>query len=182
MGAAASGETRERRETREPAAQNQPRGFRVRLSPEMAKLYDNEPKTDETIDDVRKRAFNEGVEHAKNEREHEAREDEKYAIEVGVTHTPSDEELSEREHRLQRTVDALQKREYRPPLSTRPCTDEREALAACYRDQCGKPPGDIAFACETAVSQFAQCARTVRAASMAKIVPDSLPPEVSGSG
>lgn len=176
MGAAAS------RETREPAPPSAPKGFHVRLSPAMAELYNKEAKSDETIDEVRKRAFQEGVEHAKNEREHESREDEKYAIEVGVRHTPSDQELSEREHRLQRTVDALQKREYRPPLSTRPCADEREALAACYRDQRGKPPGDIAFACETAVSQFEQCARSVRAASMAKIVPDSLPPEVSGSG
>ena len=71
-------------------------------------------------------------------------------------------------------IEALQQREYRAPVTTLACKEEREAALACYRGAKGGTPGDIVMQCARVTDALDKCAAVVRDASMSKIIAGSV--------
>lgn len=80
----------------------------------------------------------------------------------------------EHERLLRERIEALQQREYRAPVTTLACKEEREAALACYRGAKGGTPGDIVMQCARVTDALDKCAAVVRDASMSKIIAGSV--------
>lgn len=80
----------------------------------------------------------------------------------------------EHEKLLRERIEALQRREYRAPVTTLACKEEREAALACYRGAKGGQPGDIVMQCARVTDELDKCAAIVRDASMSKIIAGSV--------
>ena len=170
MGAATS-------QTSVPPPAEQPSGFGVRMTPGLmqnAGVGKEAPTSGETAvssDDLQ-RAFQQGAEYATQQlmqqqagRESELRE--KHLEMLGDSNDRQEGLLRER-------IEALHKREYRPPVQPMGCTEERDAVLACYRSARGAPPGDVLSACQRSVSDLDKCSVLLREAAVAKVVPQSL--------
>lgn len=150
--------------------------YTVRVSPSLmqsskgdSETIENNAATPVPSNEMLQRAFQQGAEHAA---QHFAQQQVEQKQEKLAAMQRANEESGAS---LAEKIEALHKREYRAPVGTMACQDERDAVLMCYRKTHGLAAGEVVFTCHQAVRDLDLCATLVREAAMAKISSGDFP-------